>query len=159
MEESPHYEVATFSAGCFWDVEAEYRKQKGVVATMTGYTGGFVPEPDYEKVSSGTTGHAEAVQVIFDPELVSYDQLIDLFWTIHDPSLEQDERMRSAIFYHSPEQKEKAEASRDRLQRSGGRTVLTGILPFGKLWPAEECHQHYYEKCGQGYCTAKKYWE
>ena len=159
MEESLQYEVATFAAGCFWDAEAEFRLWEGVIGTMTGYSGGFVPEPGYEQVSSGTTGHAEAVQVIFDPERVSYDHLLDLFWSIHDPFLEQEDRTRSAIFYHSPEQKAIAEASRDRLQRSTGRTILTEIRPFEKLWKAEECHQQYYEKCGQGYCTSTKYWE
>ena len=159
MDESPQYEVATFAAGCFWDVEAEFRRLERVIGTMSGYSGGTIPEPDYELVSSGTTGHAEAVQVIFDPQQVSYDQLLDLFWSIHDPSQEQDESTRSAIFYHSPEQRAMAEASMDRLQKSGGRAILTGILPFASFWKAEDCHQQYYEKCGQGYCISTNYWE
>jgi methionine-S-sulfoxide reductase len=159
MEENPQYAIATFAAGCFWDVEAEFRKREGVIATLAGYTGGFIKEPGYEQVASGTTGHAEAVQVIFDPEQVSYDQLLDLFWSMHDPFHDQESSTRSAIFYHSQEQKTLAEASRDRLQSSAGRPILTEIRPFGTFWKAEDCHQQYYEKCGQGYCTSTKYWE
>jgi peptide-methionine (S)-S-oxide reductase len=159
METTPHYELATFSGGCFWDLEAGFRKRDGVLDTMTGYTGGSVPEPGYGQVSSGTTGHAEAVQLVFDPGEVTYDQLLDRFWTLHDPFHAQEESTRSAIFYHSREQKESAETSRDRLQRTRGSTIVTELLPFEKFWRAEECHQQYYEKCGQGYCTSWKYWE
>jgi methionine-S-sulfoxide reductase len=159
MEESPGYEVATFAAGCFWDAEAEFRRQEGVIATITGYTGGSVTKPGYEQVSSGTTGHAEAVRVIFDPKQVSLEQLLDLFWSIHDPFHDQENSTRSAIFYHSPEQKALAEVSRDRLQRTTGRIILTEILPAVKFWQAEEYHQQYYEKCGRGYGSQTKYWE
>ena len=159
MEESPWYEMATFAAGCFWDAEAEFRQRDGVIETRAGYIGGTVPEPGYEQVSSGTTGHAEAVQLVFDPEQVSYDKLLDLFWSIHDPFGVQECNTRSAIFFHSPEQRERAEASRDLLQRKTGKTILTEILPYPRFWTAEDCHQQYYEKCGRGYCSEPKYWE
>lgn len=168
MDENQDLEQATFAAGCFWGIEAEFRRVEGVVTTIVGYTGGDVSSPTYEQVCSGTTGHAEAVRVVFDPTNVTYDQLLDVFWRIHDPT--QVDRQgpdigtnyRSAIFYHSPEQKELAEASKDRLQKSGKfgkKPIATEISPVTEFWTAEEYHQHYYEKCGSGYCTSQKYWE
>lgn len=168
MDENQDLEQATFAAGCFWGIEAEFRRVEGVVTTIVGYTGGDVSSPTYEQVCSGTTGHAEAVRVVFDPTNVTYDQLLDVFWRIHDPT--QVDRQgpdigtnyRSAIFYHSPEQKELAESSKDRLQKSGKfgkKPIATEISPATEFWTAEEYHQHYYEKCGSGYCTSQKYWE
>lgn len=160
MERPPRRELATFSGGCFWDLEAAFRRQQGVLGTVTGYTGGSVPDPDYEQVASGTTGHAEAVQVAFDPDLVTYGDILDLFWAGHDPAQPPAGRERSAIYYHSQEQEEQALASRARLQEFfGERVITTVIVPAREFWRAEECHQQYYEKCGRGYGTAQKYWE
>jgi peptide-methionine (S)-S-oxide reductase len=163
MQTSPGLEIAIFAAGCFFDVEAAFRRREGVVATEVGYTGGTTPDPDYEQVCSGTTGHAEAVRIAFDSAVVTYDQLLDLFWDIHNPTQPGEEPYeRSAIFYSSEEQKNRAEASRDRLQASGkycGRTILTGIVPASRFWKAEEHHQQFYEKCGRSYTATVKYWE
>jgi peptide-methionine (S)-S-oxide reductase len=159
MEDSQHHEVATFAFGCFWDIEALFRRQNGVVATRVGYTGGFVPDPTYEQVSSGATGHVEAVQLVFDPAIVSYSQLLDLLLSMVDPSCEQDDDARPIIFYHSSEQRKAAEISGDRLQYVIAKTPPVEILPAGEFWEAEECHQQYYEKCGQGYCISENYRE
>jgi methionine-S-sulfoxide reductase len=159
MEDSRHHEVATFAAGCFWDVEAEFRRLKGIVATRVGYTGGAVPDPTYEMVSSGTTGHVEAVQVVFDSTRISYEELLDLFWSMVDPSREKDERTRSVIFYHSQEQRAAAEASRDRFRKTTGQDAPAEILPSVEFWNAEEGHQQFYEKCGQGFCVSEDYRE
>jgi methionine-S-sulfoxide reductase len=161
-------EKATFAAGCFWDAEAAFRRVDGVLETVAGYTGGSVPDPGYEQVQSGTTGHAEAVGVVFDPAVVSYEALLEIFWSIHDPAQAGGQgeyagsQYRSAIFYHNEEQKTAAILSRDRLAASEkyrNRPILTEILPASEFWPAEECHQRFYEKCGQGYCTSRKIWE
>lgn len=167
MEESQNLEQATFAAGCFWGIEAEFRRVEGVMKTCVGYTGGDVADPTYDRVCSGTTGHAEAVRVIYDPGRVTYNQLLDLFWKIHDPTQVNRQgpdigtNYRSAIFYHSPEQKALAEASRHRLQQSGTfgkKAIATEIRPATDFWMAEEHHQQYFEKCGSGYCTSPKYW-
>lgn len=168
MEQNNQPDKATFAAGCFWDVEAAFRKVEGVLETVTGYTGGSVANPSYEQVESGTTGHAEAVGIVYDPSVVSYDQLLDVFWDIHDPSRADGQgeytgsQYRSVIFCHSEEQKTAAVKSRDRLAESEkyrNRPILTEILPATEFWPAEECHQRFYEKCRQGYCTSRKIWE
>jgi len=160
-------EQATFAAGCFWGIEAAFRSVRGVVGTWTGYTGGTVQNPTYEQVCSGSTGHAEAVRVEFYPRVVTYDQLLEVFWDIHDPTQENRQgpdigtNYRSVIFYHSNDQKEKALASRDRAQRSPrlkGRKIVTRIHPAGPFWKAEDCHQQFYEKCGWGYAAGPKYW-
>lgn len=160
---SPAPEIAIFAAGCFWDIEAAFRRLEGVLATEAGYTGGTEPDPGYEMVHSGATAHAEAVRIAFDPSVVSYDRLLDLFWEIHDPTEAGTEAgERSAIFATSEEQKRKAEASRDRVQASGkfhGRRVLTEIIPASRFWKAEEHHQQFYEKCGRSYTATEKYWE
>jgi len=159
---------ATFAAGCFWDVEAAFRKVDGVLETMAGYTGGSVPNPGYEEVESGTTGHAEAVALVFDPAVISYDGLLGIFWDIHDPTQEGGQgeysgsQYRSAIFCHGDDQETAATKSRNRRQASGkygGRIILTEILPAVTFWPAEECHQRFYEKCGQGLGTSRQFWE
>lgn len=156
---------ATFAAGCFWDLEAAFRNIEGVLETVTGYTGGSVPDPAYEQVESGTTGHVEAVGIVFDPAIVSYDQLLEIFWNIHDPTDEGGQgdytgsQYRSMIFYHCEEQKTAATRSLDHLRKSekfGNRFIRTGIHPAATFWLAEECHQRFYEKCGQGYCTSRQ---
>lgn len=159
MEDNHQHDVATFAAGCFWDAEARFRRAEGIVATKVGYTGGSMPEPTYDQVSSGSTGHVEAVQIIFDPSRISYLDLLDIFWSLYDPFLQQNDRTRFIIFYHSLLQKETAEDSRDKHQGSTRQASTIEILPAGVFWNAGECHQQYYEKCGQGYCTSMKYWE
>jgi peptide-methionine (S)-S-oxide reductase len=151
---------ATFAAGCFWGVEATFRQVKGVTATAVGYTGGTFPNPTYQDVCSHRTGHAEAVEVEYDPEQVSYDQLLDVFWASHNPTLlnrqgpDVGSQYRSAIFYHTPEQKAAAEASKDRLQQSGRyrSPVVTEITPATTFYRAEEYHQRYMEKHGASAC-------
>jgi peptide-methionine (S)-S-oxide reductase len=168
MEQPGQPGKATFAAGCFWDVEATFRKVRGVLETVTGYTGGSLPHPGYEQVETGATGHAEAVGIVFDPSVVSYDQLLDVFWDLHDPAQTDGQgnytgsQYRSVIFYHNQKQKTAAIHSRDRLAASEkyrDHPILTEILPSSTFWPAEECHQRFYEKCGQGYCTSRKNWE
>lgn len=151
------YEKATFAAGCFWGVESEFRELigKGVISTQVGYTGGHTENPTYEQVCSHDTGHAEAVEVTFDPKKISYSQLLKVFWSIHDPTTvdrqgpDVGSSYRSAIFYHSPEQRKLAEESKAELQKSMRRgTVVTQITPARKFWPAEGYHQQYFEKRG-----------
>jgi peptide-methionine (S)-S-oxide reductase len=153
-------EMATFAAGCFWHVEAAFCRVEGVRTATSGYTGGSTENPNYEQVWTGRTGHAEAVQVEYDPSEVSYDDLLGLFWTIHDPTTlnrqgpDVGAQYRSAIFYHTPEQHERALASRDRLDKSGKlrRPVVTQIVEAGTFFPAEEYHQRYLEKHGASAC-------
>lgn len=165
---SCRYEKATFAAGCFWNVEAAFRRVEGVIETVAGYTGGSIPNPTYEQVESGTTGHVHAVGIVFDPAMVSYGQLLNVFWDIHDPTQAGGQgdypgsQYRSIIFFFNCEQEESAIASRDRFaasERHGISLILTEILPAAKFWPAEECQQRFYEKCGQGYGTSKKIWD
>lgn len=158
MEDSLHGEVATFAAGCFWDLEAEFRRRESVIATRVGYTGGDVPDPTYEQVSSGNTGHVEAVQVIFNPARISYADLLDVFWNLVPVSQEKG-TPRPVIFYHSPEQRVLAESFNRSVSTSRGEPVPLDILPAGVFWPAEECHQQYYEKCARGYSTTQTSWE
>jgi peptide-methionine (S)-S-oxide reductase len=156
MADEQHLEKATFAAGCFWGVEASFRQVEGVVDTAVGYTGGKKEHPTYEQVCSGTTGHAEAVLVIYDPAKITYEQLLSVFWSIHDPSQVNRQgpdigtNYRSAIFYHTPAQKAAAEKSKEELQRSGKfkRPIATEISPASAFWRAEEYHQRYFEKHG-----------
>ena len=149
-------QVATFAAGCFWGVEYAFRKIPGVLKTTAGYTGGHVKDPTYEQVCSHTTGHAEAVQIEFDPLKVSYGKLLETFWAIHDPTTvnrqgpDVGSNYRSAIFYNSPEQEKEATALRQELERSGKfkRPIVTEIAPAGKFYAAEDYHQQYFEKRG-----------
>lgn len=144
-------EKATFAAGCFWGVEAKFRKIKGVIETQVGYIGGTVENPTYEEVCKNETGHAEAVEVTFNPEIVSYTQLLDFFWKMHDPTQknrqgpDQGTQYRSAIFTHSDEQMKLAEESKGRQKLN----VVTEIVPAGSFYRAEEDHQRYHEKHGQ----------
>jgi peptide-methionine (S)-S-oxide reductase len=155
-EERIMTEKGTFGAGCFWGVESAFRRMKGVVSTQVGYAGGSFKNPTYEDVCTDRTGHAEVVQVEYDPEQVSYEELLELFWNVHDPTTPNRQgpdvgtQYRSAIFYHSPEQKTAAEASREKLQKSGRtkRPVVTEIAPASEFYRAEEYHQQYFEKRG-----------
>jgi len=153
-------EKAVFAAGCFWGVESAFRKVKGVVETKVGYTGGMTVNPSYEDVCGGTTGHAEAVEIEFDPEIISYEKLLDIFWQIHDPTTinrqgpDIGSQYRSAIFYNTPEQQAAANRSKEALEQSGrlNRPVATQIDPAGVFYRAEEYHQRYHEKHGHGGC-------
>lgn len=156
----PHTELASFAAGCFWGVEQEFRQERGVIATAVGYAGGHVAHPSYEEVCTGTTGHAESVRVEFDPTIVSYEHLLEVFWNLHDPTTlnrqgpDFGEQYRSAIFYFNEQQHAAAIASRDRLQRSGtldGR-IVTEIVAAGPFNAAEGYHQQYVEKGGRAAC-------
>jgi len=149
-------EKATFGAGCFWGIEATFRKVDGVVSTAVGYSGGSFQNPTYEDVCTDRTGHAEVVEVEYDPERVTYAQLLDVFWQVHDPTTLNRQgpdigtQYRSVIFYHTPEQKAQAEASKERLQKSGRakRPIVTEIVPAAEFYRAEEYHQQYFEKRG-----------
>jgi peptide-methionine (S)-S-oxide reductase len=147
-------QTATFAAGCFWGVESAFRQVPGVLEVVSGYTGGHTDHPTYRQVCSHTTGHAEAVEVTFDPERVTYDELLNLFWQIHDPTQlnrqgpDVGDQYRSAIFTHDSEQEQAAIASRDREQAKQRRPIVTQILPAARFWPAEEYHQRYFEKNG-----------
>jgi len=147
-------DMATFAAGCFWGVESTFRKMPGVADTRVGYCGGHVPEPSYEQVCTGMTGHAESVEVRFDPALISYDALLDVFWGCHDPTQlnrqgpDIGSQYRSAIFYHNKTQKEAAITSRDALQQHLAMPVVTEIVAASPFYPAEEYHQRYLEKQG-----------
>jgi peptide-methionine (S)-S-oxide reductase len=164
MDDPARLEKATFAAGCFWDVEAAFRRVEGVVETVAGYTGGSVPDPTYEQVGTGTTGHIEAVGLVFDPAVVPYEQLLEIFWDMHDPTQAGGQgdytgsQYRSVIFWHTDEQNAAALTFLKRLGASGkygSRLILTEVLPASEFWPAEEHHQRFYEKCGQGYCMSR----
>jgi peptide-methionine (S)-S-oxide reductase len=150
---------AIFAAGCFWGVEASFREIEGVVETSVGYSGGHTQDPTYEQVCSSTTGHAEAVDVWFDPALVSYDELLDTFWSIHDPTTPNRQgwdigsQYRSAIFVHDADQERQAVASRDARQQAVTRPIVTEIVTAGPFYPAEEYHQRYFEKHGGAACA------
>jgi peptide-methionine (S)-S-oxide reductase len=151
-------EKATFGAGCFWGVEADFREVPGVTDTAVGFSGGTTVNPTYKQVCTDTTGHAEVCEVTFDPNVVSYDRLLEKFWEIHDPTTRDRQgpdfgsQYRSVIFYHSPEQQRAAERSKRALEESGRfkRPIVTQILPAGPFYRAEEYHQRYVEKQGAG---------
>jgi len=151
-------QTATFAAGCFWQIEVEFRNTEGVTDAIVGYTGGDVSDPSYEQVCTGSTGHAEACEVRFDPDLVSYEQLLAVFWRIHDPTQlnrqgpDIGSQYRSAIFFHSPEQESEAIASREQAQKRFPGPIVTEIVPATHFWPAEEYHQRYLEKRGVASC-------
>jgi peptide-methionine (S)-S-oxide reductase len=151
-------ETATFGAGCFWGVEVAFRNVPGVVDTTVGYEGGTLADPTYEDVCSKTTGHAEVVQVEFDPDEVSYDQLLDVFWDVHDPTQVNRQgpdigsNYRSVIFFHSPEQQEQALESKARAQARFDQPIATEITPASDFWRAEEYHQQYLVKRGVASC-------
>jgi peptide-methionine (S)-S-oxide reductase len=145
-------QTATFAAGCFWGVEAAFRQVPGVIDVTSGYIGGHTQNPTYREVCTDRTGHAEAVEVIFDPSKVTYDELLDVFWKIHDPTQVNRQgpdfgtQYRSAIFTHSPEQAEKAAASRDRIAAQYRRPIATQIAAAPEFYRAEDYHQRYFER-------------
>jgi len=148
--------TATFGAGCFWGVELAFRRTEGVLDAVSGYMGGDVPNPTYEQVCTGCTGHAEVVQVTYDPQRIGYDELLAVFWECHDPTQvnrqgpDVGRQYRSVIFVHDDDQRARAEASRARLNESGEyrAPIATAIEPAGPFWPAEAYHQRYLEKRG-----------
>ncbi len=157
MKRDNNTDIAYFAAGCFWGVETAFRKISGVTDVIVGYTGGHIENPTYADVCRGDTGHAEAVEVVYDSEKVSYKMLVDAFWKMHDPTTlnrqgpDVGEQYRSAIFYLDLEQKSIAEASKLELQSSDGmrnKKVVTDITQAGVFYPAEEYHQRYFEKKG-----------
>jgi peptide-methionine (S)-S-oxide reductase len=147
-------EKAIFAAGCFWGVEAAFREVDGVVEVISGYTGGTKEHPTYREVCGDRTGHAEAVEVEFDPAKVSYNRLLDIFWQIHDPTQvnrqgpDVGSQYRSGIFYLTPEQEAAAKESRERAQDKLSRPIATEITQATTFWPAEDYHQRYFEKHG-----------
>jgi peptide-methionine (S)-S-oxide reductase len=154
-------EIATLGGGCFWCLEAIYEKLRGVRDVGSGYSGGHVENPSYEAVCSGTTGHAEVVRIVFDSEMISYKELLQVFFTIHDPTTlnrqgaDVGTQYRSVIFYHSPEQKNIAEQTIQELNRTDlwKNPIVTEVLPFDDFYPAEDYHQEYYRRNpNQGYC-------
>ena len=153
-------ETAIFAAGCFWGVEAAFRELDGIVSTRVGYSGGSRDNPTYRDVCSGRTGHAESVEVTFDPAKISYDKLLDVFWEIHNPTTlnrqgpDVGEQYRSVIFFRNAEQEASARASKEKLSRSGkySREIVTEISPASTFWEAEEYHQQYFEKTGVSHC-------
>ena len=153
-------EKATFGAGCFWGVEETFRHIKGVASTAVGYMGGTLANPTYQDVCTDRTGHAEVVQVEYDPEQVTYQQLLKVFWENHDPTTMNRQgpdvgtQYRSVVFYHTPEQKTAAEAYKENLQRSGTfkKPIVTQVVPASTFWRAEEYHQKYLEKHGRSHC-------
>lgn len=152
---------ATLGGGCFWCLEAVYENVKGVKDVVSGYAGGHTENPDYRSVCSGQTGHAEVVQITYDPNVVSYDDLLKIFWRIHDPTTlnrqgaDVGTQYRSIILYHDEEQKRLAEASKAEAQKHFRDPIVTEIVPLEKFWPAEAYHQDYFKNNPyQGYCQA-----
>ncbi len=162
MNDQNKYEVATFGAGCFWCTEAVFQKLKGVVKVESGYTGGTVPNPSYEAVCTGKTGHAECTQITYDPKIISYKELLEVFWKTHDPTTlnrqgaDTGTQYRSVIFYHNDEQKQLAEKYKNELESAKiwSDPIVTEISQFKKFYKAEDYHQDYYNKNGnQPYCS------
>jgi len=154
-----HLEKATFAGGCFWCMQPFFDNTKGVKRTTVGYTGGQMPNPNYEEVSSGATGHAESIEIVFDPKVVSYERLLDIFWHNIDPTqvngqfVDEGTQYRSAIFYHNDEQKHIAQQSKKALGLSGrfNKPIVTEIVPATTFYPAEDYHQKYYLKSTNQY--------
>jgi peptide-methionine (S)-S-oxide reductase len=156
------FKLATFGSGCFWCTQAIFQRLDGVEKVVSGYSGGHVDNPTYEQVCTGATGHAESIQITYNPEKASYDALLEVFWKMHDPTTKNRQgndvgpQYRSVIFYHDAEQKRLAEAYKSKLEAEHiwDRPIVTEIVPFTKFWPAELYHQNYYEKNpANGYCT------
>ena len=152
---------ATFGAGCFWGVEAAFRKVEGVIDVTVGYSGGTLENPTYGDVCTGTTGHAEVVEVEYDPSEVSYEELLEVFWENHDPTTlnrqgpDVGTQYRSAIFFHTPEQEAAARASKERAQERFKKPIVTEIVPVSEFYRAEEYHQQYLEKRGLASCHTR----
>ncbi|TSA28519.1 MAG: peptide-methionine (S)-S-oxide reductase [Ignavibacteriales bacterium] len=162
MNDQNKYEVATFGAGCFWCTEAVFQRLKGVVKIESGYSGGTVPNPSYEAVCTGQTGHAECTQITFDPKIISYKELLEVFWKTHDPTTlnrqgaDAGTQYRSVIFYHNDEQKQLAEKYKNELASAKiwSDPIVTEISQFKKFYKAEDYHQDYYNQNGnQPYCS------
>ena len=154
-------DTATFGTGCFWCTEAVFQELDGVLKATSGYSGGHVANPTYKQVTTGTTGHAECVQIVYDPQKISYDELLEVFWQTHDPTTlnkqgnDEGPQYRSAIFYHNAEQKQKAEKYKTELDKSGAwdNPIVTEIAPYKDFYVAENYHQDYYNNNGsQPYC-------
>lgn len=154
-------DTATLGAGCFWCIEAVFQELKGVVSVMPGYTGGKTPNPTYEQICTGLTGHAEVAQIVFDTSQISFDEILEVFWQTHDPTTlnrqgnDSGTQYRSAVFYQNEEQKNKAELYKKQLDQSGAwdQPIVTEITPLGIFYPAEKYHQNYYKNNpNQGYC-------
>ena len=163
QESATPREATTLGGGCFWCLEAVYELLNGVESVVSGYAGGSVPNPNYQQVCTGATGHAEVVQLTFDPSIISFKDLLEVFFTIHDPTTLNRQghdigtQYRSTILYHSPEQKATAEKTIEELTASKlwGAPIVTTIEPLDVFYPAEEYHQHYFVRNpGQGYCQA-----
>ncbi len=162
VEQSMNTEIATFGAGCFWCVEAVFQELKGVLKVESGYMGGAIPNPTYREVCTGTTGHAEVTRITFDPTIISYEELLEVLWTTHDPTTlnrqgaDAGTQYRSAIFYHSDEQKSKAEKSKKEVATTiWDSPIVTEIVAADTFYPAEEYHQDYYAlNPNAGYCRA-----
>ncbi|MEW6362557.1 MAG: peptide-methionine (S)-S-oxide reductase MsrA [Acidobacteriota bacterium] len=158
-----NFETATLAAGCFWCVEAVFDDLEGVTDVVSGYSGGHKENPTYAEVCTGETGHAEVVQITFDPKIISYADILRVFFTVHDPTTlnrqgnDVGTQYRSAIFYHNPEQKRTAEEIRDEIAAAGiyDHPIVTEITPFDRFWPAEDYHQEYFaNNPNQPYCAA-----
>lgn len=152
-------EIATLAGGCFWCMEAVFKRLKGVSSVISGYTGGKTKNPSYEEVCSGNTGHLEAIQITFDPKIISFEKLLGIFFACHDPTTlnrqgnDVGSQYRSAIFYHDQSQKKTAEKSKDAAQKNFGDEIVTEIVPFSKFFEAEDYHKNYYESNrAAGYC-------
>ena len=156
-------DTATFATGCFWCTEAVFQELKGVVKTVSGYAGGHVAHPSYEQVCTGTTGHAESLEIIYDPSVITFDELLEVFWEVHDPTTlnrqgnDEGTQYRSAIFYHNEEQRQKAEHYKAELNKNGAydKPIVTEITAFTNFYPAENYHQDYYRLNGgkNPYCS------
>jgi len=160
-EQNEQFEIATFGAGCFWCVEAVYERVKGVESVVSGYSGGNIKNPTYREVTSGLTGHAEVAQIKYNPDVISFSELLEIFWKTHDPTTlnrqggDVGTQYRSAIFYHDANQKMLAETYKDKLNGIGAfnNPVVTEIVPFTEFYVAEDYHQQYYElNSNQPYC-------
>lgn len=160
--QNKNLDTATFASGCFWCTEAIFERVKGVYSIESGYCGGSIENPTYKEVSNGNTGHAETIQLKFDPSVISYDELLEIFWKTHDPTTLNKQgadvgtQYRSAVFYHSDDQKQKAEYYKNELNKAGlwEDQVVTEIVPFKKFYKAEDYHQDYYENnSNQSYCA------
>lgn len=159
MNHEPKFEMTTLAGGCFWCLEAAYQMVEGVTQVVSGYAGGQTKDPSYEQVSSGSTGHAEVVQITFDSNIITYEDLLDIFWAIHDPTTLNRQghdigpQYRSMILFHNDEQKKLAEASRDKAAKLWPDPIVTEIKPLGHFYRAEDYHQNYFRNHPeQGYC-------
>ena len=162
MDKKPEVKLATFGGGCFWCTEAIFQRLDGVEKVLPGYSGGHVDNPTYEQVCAGTTGHAESIQITYNPAKVSFGDLLEVFWRTHDPTTKNRQgsdvgpQYRSAIFYHDEEQKKQAETYKSELEaeRIWNRPIVTEITPFTRFWPAEDYHRNYYNNnLSKGYCA------